>query len=131
MQLQTIQNELGLPFEFTRLARSSGNVLQLENSLEDRGDDLGDQLRTQSPGQNITTYVIIVGTRMIDRRGFCKCTLLDGHKNRHGSRKCENLHSCSHSQCQRRPNHQHRSKPNLRSHWLWPHGRHPGWAGQS
>jgi hypothetical protein len=81
MQLQLIQNGLGLPFEFTRLTGSSGHVLQLENSPEDLGDDLGHQLRTQGPGQNITMDVMLLGARMIDRCGFRKRTLLDNRKN--------------------------------------------------
>ena len=40
VQLQTTQERLGLPFEFTRLAGSPGHLLQLENCLENLGDDL-------------------------------------------------------------------------------------------
>ena len=76
MFLRSIKNELGLPFEFTRLARSSSHIPQLEHCLEDPDDNLGHQLRTKGPGQNIAVDVILLGTRMIEVRGLCKCTLL-------------------------------------------------------
>ena len=50
MQSQTTQEGLGLPFEFTGLAGSSGHVLEPENILEDPDDDLGHQLHTQGLG---------------------------------------------------------------------------------
>lgn len=78
---QTIKQELGLPFEFTRLARSSDHILQLENGLEDLDDNLGRQLRTQGPGQNITADVMLFGARMIKLRGLRKRTFLNSHEN--------------------------------------------------
>ena len=76
MSLRSIKNELGLPFEFTRLARSSGHIPQLEHSLEDPDDNLGHQLCTQGPGQNITADVLFLGTRVIDLRRLRKRALL-------------------------------------------------------
>jgi hypothetical protein len=67
-----------LPFEFARLAGSSGYALQLEHSLEDIADNLGHQLNTKGPGQNVATDIIALGTGVIDLRGIRKRMLLDG-----------------------------------------------------
>jgi len=85
--------ELGSPFEFARLARPSGHVLQLEHSLEDLGNDCGHQLRAKGPGQNITTDVTFLGARVIDLRGLHECTLLDGHENRFQDGKLQDSRS--------------------------------------
>ena len=79
--IEPVQNGLGLLFKPTRLASSSGHVIQLENSLEDLGKDLGYPLCTQDAGQGIATDVTLPGTTMIDRRELRKRTLLGGNKN--------------------------------------------------
>ena len=71
---------LQLPFEFTRLARSSGHILQLEYSSEGSEDNLGHQLCTEGPGQNVATDVTLLGARGIDLRGLWKRTLLKCHE---------------------------------------------------
>ena len=43
MASQIIKPSLELPFEFTRLARPTGHVLQFEHGPEDIGDNLGHQ----------------------------------------------------------------------------------------
>jgi hypothetical protein len=79
-QSQIIKNKFGLPFEFTRLTRSPGNVLQLEHSSEGIDDDLGHQGGTKSPSQDITAEVMLLGTRTIDLRRLRKRTLLKRHE---------------------------------------------------
>ena len=78
MPLYTMKECFELPFEFAGLARSSGHALQLEHSLEDLADNLGHQLNTQGPGQNVATDIIVLGTGVIDLRGVRKRMLLDG-----------------------------------------------------
>lgn len=66
MQFQTTQGKFELPFEFPRLVRSPGHLLQFEDSLKDTDDDLGHQVRTQGPSQNIFANIVLLGARMID-----------------------------------------------------------------
>ena len=50
--------------------------------MERLNDDLGRQLGAKGPGQNITADVMLLRTRMINLRGFCKRTLLKFYENR-------------------------------------------------
>lgn len=87
--LQMQRPNIGLPFEFTRLTGSTGHAPQPEHSLEDTGDNLGNQLRTQGPGQNIAADVGFLGPRVIDLRRFRKSTLLNGNEKLCGDRASE------------------------------------------
>jgi len=78
--LQMKRPSVGLPFEFTRLTRCTFHVLQLEHSLEDLGDNLGDQLRAKGPSQNIAADVIFLGPRVNDLRGLHKRAFLNGNE---------------------------------------------------
>jgi len=72
--IETVQNGLGLLSEFVRSVSSSGHILQLENGLEDLGDDLRHPLCTQDAGQGITTDAMLPGTTATDRRELRKHT---------------------------------------------------------
>ena len=57
-----------------------GSRSSARNNLGDLGNDLGRQLRTQDPGENITADAMLPGTKMIDRCGLRKRALLDGYE---------------------------------------------------
>ena len=69
---------LGLPFERTRLAGSTGHVSQLEHSPEGTGNDLRHQFCTQGPGQYVTMGFMCLTRQIgIDARGVRKRAVLD------------------------------------------------------
>ena len=49
-----------------RLTKYPLHILQFEHGAERLVDDPGHQLRTKSPGQNVTADVILPGTGRVD-----------------------------------------------------------------